>query len=105
MRKKQHRGIDAIVSIPLKFLHPSEYIRETFPNRISNQKLENCRILQQEQILICRQQHLAVVVSHELFPNKELYCVERYAKVTKEGPPDSFLIKMKKVSRFMSKKE
>jgi len=86
-------GIDAIVSITLKFLHPSEYIREKFPNYTSNQKLDNCRVICHEQKYIHRSLQLAVVVSHESFEGKELYCMERYAKVTKEDPPEKFFDK------------
>ena len=86
-------GIDANVSIPLKFLHPSEYIREKLSNYTSNQELDDCRVIRCEQKYIHRSQHLTVVVSHESFKGKELYCMERYAKVTKEGPPEKFFDK------------
>ena len=31
-----------------------------------------------------------MVLTHKLFLEKEIYCVERYAKVSKEGPADFF---------------
>jgi hypothetical protein len=93
MPPKLNRGIDATVSIPLKFLHPSEYIREKFPNFTNAQKLDNCTVLRREQKCIRRRQQLAIIVSHESFPGKELHCADRYAKVTKEGPPEKFFEK------------
>ena len=39
---------------------------------------------------IRRVDQLSLVVTHEAFPGVELYCVERYARVTREGPPDYF---------------
>ena len=82
------RGKDAIVSILLKYIHPSEHIRAAYPNQGNGQRLDGCCVLRREVKKIRRTDQLAIVVSHESFPNTELYCVERYAKVTTEGPAD-----------------
>ena len=43
-RKKQ-LGIDAVISCLAKFVHPSEHIRNTFPNGTQhNLRLEGCKV-------------------------------------------------------------
>eukprot|EP00558_Chaetoceros_sp_UNC1202_P011610 CAMPEP_0197239642 /NCGR_PEP_ID=MMETSP1429-20130617/6090_1 /TAXON_ID=49237 /ORGANISM="Chaetoceros sp., Strain UNC1202" /LENGTH=130 /DNA_ID=CAMNT_0042699097 /DNA_START=153 /DNA_END=541 /DNA_ORIENTATION=- len=84
------RGKDAIVSILTKYIHPSEHIRAAYPNPGNGQRLDGCCVLRREVKKIRRSEQLALVVTHESFPGVELYCVERYAKVTTEAPPDYF---------------
>ena len=90
MRSILRRGKDAVVSILLKFIHPSEHIRAKFPNQVNGQRLDGCCVLRREVKNIRKTDQLSLVVTHEAFPGVELYCVERYAKVTREGPPDYF---------------
>ena len=90
MQTNLQRGKDAIVSILLKYIHPSEHIRAAYPNQGNGQRLDGCRVLRREVKKIRRADQLAIVVRHDAFPDIELYCVERYAKVTTEGPPDYF---------------
>ena len=90
MRTNLRRGKDATVSILLKYIHPSEHIRAAYPNQANGQRLDGCTVLRREVKKIRRADQLALVVTHEAFPDIELYCVERYAKVTQEGLADFF---------------
>lgn len=54
------------------------------------EKLENLKVLRKEMKKISRKQQMAVVMTHESFPEAELYCCMCYAKVTTEGPSDYF---------------
>ena len=88
-------GKNAVVSIPIKYLHPSQHIRNAFPNPLHRQRLENCTVLRQEEKKINRRDQLAVVVKHDDFTDDdnnhiELYAVSRWFKVTTEGPSDLF---------------
>ena len=84
------RGKDAIVSILLKYIHPSEHIRASHPNPGNGQRLDGCSVIRREVKKVRRTDQLCLIVSHEAYPGVELYCVERYAKVTTEGPADYF---------------
>ena len=90
VRRTLKRGKGAICSILLAHIHPSLHIRDKYPNRARQERLEGCEILRQEEKLIQRKRTLAVVFRHESFPDIELYCVTRFAKVTKEGDKDFF---------------
>ena len=82
VRRTLKRGKGAICSILLAHIHPSAHIRQKYPNCTRSDCLEGCKILRQEEKLIQRKQTLAVVFRHESFPDVELYCVTRFAKVT-----------------------
>ena len=45
--KKTH-GVGATVSCLIKFLHPSELIRNKFPNPVNGQRLDGCITVRQE---------------------------------------------------------
>ena len=46
-RKKCH-GKGAVVSSLIRFIHPSEYIRNKFPNAVNGQRLDGCITVRQE---------------------------------------------------------
>ena len=90
MSRRYRQGKDATVSVVLRFIHPSASVRRVYPNRGHNDRLENCTVLRQEERTINRKRQRAIVMTHESFPEEELYVVEKYAKVTQEGPPEFF---------------
>ena len=47
-RRKKTMGVGAIASAPIKMLHPSEHMRESFPNAEKNQRLENLLVVGKE---------------------------------------------------------
>ena len=90
-----NHGVGAIVLALLRFIHPSEHIRNKFPNVVQGQRLENCVTIRQEVKKVSRKEQLVLVVHHEDFKNPddsyiELHGVKRYWKVSQEGHPDYF---------------
>ena len=88
-------GKDAVVSCLISMLHPSEHIRNKYPNPTHQQRLENCTVLRQEVKKIRRQDRMAIVVKNDDFRDAdgnhiELYGCQRWFKITTEGPSDFF---------------
>ena len=94
-RKKKTMGKDAVVSILTKYLHPSKYIRDKWPNAAANHRLSGLVVLRTEPKIVSRRQQLTVVVRSEEFKNGddyiELHAVPRWFIVDEEGPPMYFL--------------
>ena len=80
---KLNLGKGAECSVLLSKLHPREHVRSKFINTAANMRLEDRK-------LIRREEKLVVVLKHDVFAEQELYCVVRYALVTKEGPGSDF---------------
>ena len=90
-----HSGVGAIVLGLLRFIHPSEHIRNKFPNVVQGQQLENCVTIQQEVKKVSQKERLVLVVHHEDFENPgdsyiKLHGIKQYWKVSQEGHPDYF---------------
>ena len=93
-RSKRH-GIGASEKVLLKFLHPSELVRNKYPNLQSGQRLEGCTTIHQEVKRINRCDQLSLVVTHNDFHDDkgnlhELHAVKHYFTVEDEGDPDLF---------------
>ena len=90
-RTKQH-GKGAIVSALSRFIHPSEHIRNKFPNPVHGHQLAGCVTLQQEVKKVNRKDQLYLVIRHDDFKNDddfiELHVVVKHWKVEVEGDPD-----------------
>jgi len=91
---KKTLGKDAIVSVLLKYVHPSEHIRNKYINPLPNQALQNCTVLRQEVKKIHGRNQLAIVVRHPKFMDGDslidLYATKRWFKIQEEGPADFF---------------
>jgi hypothetical protein len=85
-------GKDALVSIQLKYLHPSEHIRRVFPNPQNRQRLEGCKVVELANRRINGKVQPAVVVVHDSIPGVQLYAVVRWFKVDQQGPPEGFFV-------------
>ena len=90
-----NHGVGAIVLALLRFIHPSEHIRNKFPNVVQGQQLENCVTIQQEVKKVSLKEQLVLVVHHEDFENPvdsyiKLHGIKQYWKVSQEGHPDYF---------------
>ena len=87
-------GVGAKTSCLSKFLHPSEQIRNKYPNPVAGHRLEGCVVVRQEIKSVSRKDQLCVVVRHDDFKagedHIELHAVKRYFRVTMEGDPDLF---------------
>ena len=59
--KKTH-GVGATALCLIKFLHPSELIRNKFPNPVNGQRLDGCITVHQELKKINRKDQLSLIV-------------------------------------------
>ena len=92
--KTLNMGKGATVSALCRVLYPSEFIRNKYPNLEKGQRLSGLIILRRELKRIRRKDVMAIVMKHEDFKdgeeNRELYCLQRWVKVEKEGKKDFF---------------
>ena len=88
-RAKKTMGINAVVSVLIKFIHPSALIRDKYTNPQSGDRLRDCSVTGKCTKLVSRRDQVVITFTHEDFEG-ELYAVERYCRVEEEGPSDSF---------------
>ena len=67
--QSDNHGVGAIVLALLRFIHPSEHIRNKFPNVVQGQRLENCETICQEVKKVSQKEQLVLVVRHEDLKN------------------------------------
>ena len=82
MPQTLRRGKDEIVTVVLRFIHPSDLIRENFLNSFRSDRLDGCKVLQQEDKMRIRKKQRSVGMTHESFLGEELYVLEKYARLT-----------------------
>ena len=88
-------GVGAKCSCLSRFVHPSQHIRDKYPNPVSGHRLEGCLTIRQEVKEVSRRDQLCIIVHHDDFKTAdgefiELHAVKRYFKVTEEGDLDLF---------------
>lgn len=84
-------GEGALISVLVKYVHPTSLVLEANVNTLHGERLKNCRVLRQEVKKIRNRNQLAVVFVNDSFAgDNELYCAKRWAKVTEEGDPNLF---------------
>ena len=87
-------GVGAKTSCLSKFLHPSEQIRNKYPNPVAGHRLEGCVVVRQEMKSMSWKDQLCIVVQHDDFKagddHIELHAVKCYFRVTTEGDLDLF---------------
>ena len=88
-------GVRAKTSCLSRFIHPSEHIRNKYPNPIQGNWLEGCVVVRQEVKKVSRRDQLCVMIHHDNFKTSsddfiELYAIKHYLKATEEGSPDYF---------------
>ena len=93
-QSKRH-VVGASVKVLLKFLHPSELVRNKYLNLQSGQRLEGCTTIRQEVKHINRRDQLSLVVTHNDFHDDEgdlheLHDVKCYFTVEEEGDLELF---------------
>ena len=87
-------GVRAKTSCLSKFMHPSEHIRNKFPNPVAGHHFEGCIVVWQEVKYVTKRDQLCVVVWDDDFKadneHIELHSVKQYFQVMEEGNPDLF---------------
>ena len=96
MAPQLHRlGVGAKVTCLSKFVHPSQHIRDKYPNPVSGHCLEGCVVVCQELKKVSRRDQLCIIVHHDEFKTAdgtivELHAVKRHWKVVEECDSDFF---------------
>ena len=66
-RKKLRNGTSAVVTILLKYLHPSKYIQEKYPNYTNKHKIEGSIVYLRAKAIVNRKKQMCIFVRHEDF--------------------------------------
>jgi len=89
-------GIGAIVSFPVKCIHPKKTRNDAFPQRKRGQRIENCRVVRKQ---LCQEKNknevMCIVVNHPGFSDRngnliEFYVREERVRIDREGDPKMF---------------
>lgn len=97
-RRKKQLGKGAVVAVLGKMLHPSEHIRNKYPNMEKGFRVENLVVLRKELKKIRGKEVMTIVMRHDDFRDATnefilLHCIERYCVVRQEGEADYFFEK------------
>ena len=87
---KKKVGVGAVCRASVKFMHPSQLMRDKFVNITAQMKLSELIALRQEVKTVARKQQMCLVFRHDNWPNKEVYCCKRWATVLQEGDPNQY---------------
>ena len=90
MVKKKTLGAGAKCSALIKYLHPSDLVKQTLVNARHNQRLNNLLAIRVEEKKVNRRDQSCVVYRHDQFDGRELHSVVRFCRVEEEGHPDHF---------------
>jgi len=94
---KLQNGIGARCSVIARFLHPRRLIKERYPYYTFDKRIGGLLVARREQKQVNHRIQQCLVFQHDDFNDQELYAVERYGRVTEEGPSDSFFIEDEEV--------
>lgn len=83
-------GVGARASALAKMLHPSEVIRNRFPNMDPALRLQDLVMVGEGTRRINRREQGAYLMRHDDFPNVTFHCVKRFVRVDTEGAPEHF---------------
>ena len=94
-RRRKILGKGATLNALIKFIHPSEHIRNKFPNPVNQQRLDGLTAVRRELKVVSRKKQMCIVCTHPGFKTEggelvELHFVERWATIVNEGPEDLF---------------
>ena len=87
-------GVGAVASAMSKFVHPSKSVRDKYPNRQKNHKLQGV-VLAEVDAKVVRQGADAIlffIFTHLDFPDEQFYAAKRYIHVTQEVEEDSLFV-------------
>ena len=88
-------GTGAIVSFPVKVVHPARHRDAAYPDRKTGQRINGATVLNQGMMSINNEMVMCVFVRHTNFKDKngkpvEVWVKKSHVKVEKEGNPDMF---------------
>ena len=79
--KKKRLGIGAKCTVLLSRLHPTMLLNEKYINQQVKQRISGLVIKERAERQVNRRKQICIVFAHDDFPEKELYCVERWVAV------------------------
>ena len=91
---KLRAGVGAVASVMSKFVHPSKPIRDKYPNRPKNHKLQGV-VLEEVDVKVVRwgaNEILVFVFTHFYFTDQQFYSAKQYIHVIKEGTEDILFV-------------
>merc|ERR1712241_115885 len=88
-------GVGALVSFPVKYIHPHAQRDAKFPIREKGQRLEGCGVTRRGLKSINHQYVNCIFVNHSAFKDDngefiEIWAKEDHVKIEKEGNPEMF---------------
>ena len=89
-QKKLKCGVGAQCSVYAKYMHPAIDIADRYPNATAKLQLGDLLAIRKEKKIVKKREQVVVVFRHGDFEGKEIYAVERWVRVTTEGPEDHF---------------
>ena len=71
--------VGVVVLALIRFIHPSEHIRQKFPNPVTGQRLSDCETVWQELKKVLQRDQLVIVVHHVDFKTDAGNFIDLYA--------------------------
>ena len=90
MARKKRLGVGARVSCKARFLHPSQHIRDKYPNDLNTIRVERLFVRGRAERTISRKVRQCVILQHDDFPDIELYATVHSIRLDVEGPAEHF---------------
>jgi hypothetical protein len=90
--RRLRNGIGAQCSALKRYLHSRPIIDAKYPNATPTERLDSLLAIRRERKAVNKRNQWVIIFRHDDFENVEIYCVEKYCKVTKQGPEDAFFI-------------
>ena len=98
--KKLRLGVGAYCSVFTKYLHSKPIIAKKYPNYTATDKVHDLNCIKKEVRKVNRKEQMCAIFTHKDFDDVKVYCVLRFAVVTKEGPEsDIFPTEKEKATR------
>ena len=88
MPKKKQKikcGVGAQCSVYAKYLHSAIEIGNRYPNATAKMRVNELLAIRKETKTVKKKEQVCIVFRHDDFEGKEIYAVERWVKVDKEG--------------------
>ena len=81
-------GVGAVCRAFVKYMHPSELMRNKFVNITAQLKISDLIAIRQEVRRVRRKEQMCIIFRHPYWENQEIYCCKRWVRVLQEGHQD-----------------
>ena len=90
MVRKKCLGVGAQCSVLTKYMHPTKFVNEKYPNRTTHSRINNLICIGEDNKLVNKKQQGVITFRHDNFEGTVIYCVRRWVKVLQEGATEHF---------------